>query len=541
MKATQFVNLRILVIITTVVGVSLLLLATGETAQSPAVVQAQPDSANDEKPLQDEPCPSCCTDTCTPPIGGCCVACGTMRCDDSGGGGGGGNPPPPQPTQPPGGGGGGTPQATTVAGTPGAPAIAPTPVICGDGNCTDWETYASCSADCEPPDWREGEFTMYCAPYSACDSGWANLTVLYIPSGDYYVITVHVCLDESACVAPTPEPNVTPETTGLWPCDYPPTVDASGVIRQPCEQWPGWYIDVEVRIPPAPVLRNPWPRGLVGLENCFWYLGNADNEKWSEEKAVECPNAADGVTHDSATFDCGNGTIVGEGAVVDHQIGAAWRQWRYGDDPVFGYTPPDEVTWVIEDREWNGGTTMRSGPTMCYTFETSSFGLEEWGPVWNPECQDEECDDCDERILDYLGSPAYEVDVNTFWWPEYSFKHLEYSCSSVQWSDCFWRETAPLGQKKRSCSSDEDGPDGWWYGQVGFCEEWKWTQVKDAWTPYELTQLGFANPLLASTGVVVAGADAAGDQCGEFTDRWECLIPVPVIEIQPVGAGGSGW
>ncbi|MCP4589113.1 MAG: hypothetical protein GY842_00070, partial [bacterium] len=325
--------------------------------------------------------------------------------------------------QPPGGGGSGsgsTPRATTVSGSAG-------PAVCGDGWCNGSETCVSCPGDCggcyptaTPRPWDADEETLYhCVPWGDCPDGWADTLVAYHWASGRFVVVDVTCLSESTCVAPTPQPGVTPTPGNGWPCDYPPTVDASGVIRQPCERWPGWSLHVEVRIPPSGILRNPWPRGLVGMENCFWYLGNADNEKWSEE-ALECPDAADGVTHDSSVFECGDGTTVAEGATANYQIGVAWRQWRAGSDPVFGQTPPDEITWVFQDREWNGGETMKFGPNVCYTFETSSFGLEEFGPVWNPECQEEQCSDCDDRILDYLGSPSYQVNATTFWWPEYT-------------------------------------------------------------------------------------------------------------------------
>ncbi len=144
----------------------------------------------------------------------------------------------------------------------------------------------------------------------------------------------------------------------------------------------------------------------------------------------------------------------------------------------------------------------------------------------------------DDRVLSYLGEESYRVNVNTFWWPEYSFKHLKYKCSNTKWSKCgCYSEEPHWSTKHRGCSSPPGiytGEDEW-YGQMGRCDEWKWTKVQDAWTPYNLRALGYGNPLLPSVGVVVAGADPDGTKCGEFTDRWPCYVPVPVIELQPAG------
>ncbi len=417
---------------------------------------------------------------------------------------------------------------------------------CGDWECDPGESCTTCPGDCgqcfptaTPRPWGSAEEILYtCVPWGDCPGGWANTLVGYHPvTGQFYVIDV-TCVDESACERATPVPGVTPTPSSgnpNAPCDIEPFISA-GILRQPCDDW-DWEVEVEVSIPPAPVLRNPWTRGMVSIPNCFWYLGNLDVENWSDE-AESCPNAADGVTSGDSTFDCGNGTIASEGAQVNYQVGAAWRQWREGGDPVFGYVPPHEVTWVFHDREWNGGEKMLIGYDVCYTFETSSWGLEEIGPVWNPECQESACYDCDDRVLSYLGEESYQVNVNTFWWPEYSFKHLEYGCSDMEWDNCgCYSEEPHWTTEHRGCSAPPGiciGEDEW-YGQTGHCDEWEWTEVQDGWMPYNLKALGFGNPMLPSVGVVVAGADSEGNQCGEFTDRWPCYIPVPIIELQPAG------
>ena len=142
------------------------------------------------------------------------------------------------------------------------------------------------------------------------------------------------------------------------------------------------------------------------------------------------------------------------------------------------------------------------------------------------------------------------VNVQTWWWPEYTFKYDEYYCANREWSNCFGRESAPIGQTTQSCSSSEC-PDGFaWCGRVSTCTEWRWRNVSDpmscppgnlsdtGWCRYDLRQLGM-NPLVGSTGNVVAGADAEGNRCGSWTDAYPCYVPVPCIEIQPEGVGWS--
>jgi hypothetical protein len=353
----------------------------------------------------------------------------------------------------------------------------------------------------------------------------------------YYVVDV-VCLPEEMCVPATPIPGEPDPVDPGHPCQYEPRF-VDGFLRQPCIRWPGWDLDVTVHIPASGVLRNPWPRGIVGQPNCLWYLGSSDAEDWSEDVAAPCPNAAPGVRHDEPSFDCGNGEIAGEGTEANYQVGGAWRQWRSGDDPVLGYTPPGEMAWQIHDREWNGGTVVDTNPSVCYTFETSSYGLDELGPQWNPDCQDEECT-CDERVLDYLGAESYMVDLITYWYPEYSFRWDEYVCTSFEWSDCGCHGTGkPLFAPTRDCTAPPGIciGEGEWYGKIGQCEEWGWVRRQEPWEIYDLREYGFGTPVYPWTAVNVAGADSDGTRCGSWVDRWPCYIPIPVLELQPQGTG----
>lgn len=434
-------------------------------------------------------------------------------------------PPGPGPTQPPGPGPTAPPGGTPTS-PPGTPAPTPTP----------------------PPG---GTYVIFhCAPWPECDEGWADVTALLGRDGNWYVVEVD-CLEESACVLPTatPGPGPTPGPGGNdFPCDDPPSI-VGGIIHQDCTEWPGWYIDAEVVIPPAAVLRNPWPRGLVGLPNQLWYQRPAAEPEEFSEPALECPGVDYGARYDEPTFDC-SGTVgqVTQGARVDFQIGAAWRHWQRGMGPLFGQTPPDEVVWVVQDREWNGGSRVATGDHLVHVFETSSWGLEADGPTWNPECQERTCD-YDERVADYLGAESYQANVLTWWWPEWTFRYDEYECSQADWGACWGPYPPPgypVGVPSRPCDHDGDGVDDPGYHQEQTCSQWRWRQHQEplecppgslnpdtGWCKYDLRALGL-DPLMGWTGVVVAGADAEGQRQGSWTDRWPHYIPVPVVEVQPV-------
>lgn len=323
-----------------------------------------------------------------------------------------------------------------------------------------------------------------------------------------------------------------------------------GRIVQPCGYWPGWWIQAQVVIPPCQARVNPWSRSLVGLPTLLAATAPERVEAFSE-KALPCEGIDYGATYSSSEFTCANGEKVGEGARRNFQIGVAWQRWVRGDGTIFGFAPPDEFTWVIPDRPWNGGEKVFfTGPNQIlqYTFETSSWGMPEIGPQWNPACQDRDCS-YDERVLFPTGMPAYPVRVLTHWWPEWTLRFDEYVCADRQWSDCFCREEGePIGIPHQSCPNKPASCKGWW-GRIEKCSGWKWRNVTNAtalgfgcdapgkvggWCKYDLRRLGF-QPLVQWGGVVVAGADPDGVPRGSFMRFGNGdVIPIPVIEVQPV-------
>jgi hypothetical protein len=333
---------------------------------------------------------------------------------------------------------------------------------------------------------------------------------------------------ECHVVTATPPP---PQPDPDWPCGEKPYF-VDGRLIQACPQWPGWAIDVEVIIPPADVLRNPWPRSLVAYPTKLWFAGASDVEAWSE-KARAC-SVDYGATYSSGSFPSCSGSPVSEGTRVNHQVGAAWRRWEPADGAIFGFHPPFEVGWSIPDREWNGGTQQKFGYAVQHSFETTSWGLTGNGPAWNPVCQAEVCP-CDQRVQAW-DSPAYQVVVTTWWYPQYNFRYDEFQCVGREWSDCFCRAAGePVGQPHTPCSNPPPAcnvANGAWYGKIEQCSGYAWRNVTQAWQTYDLSQLGY-RPVLPWYLARQAGADPDGAQCGSYGPVGGS-VPVPVIEVQPV-------
>jgi len=440
--------------------------------------------------------------------GGCFV-----DCDNGGGGAGTPEPtPPPVPTQP----GGGDPTPPPGEGTPppgGTPAPAPT----------------------APPGLNPGTgfYRTACDAYTTeCRPNGSVLTWWCYTGGTCYVVS-HRCAAPGECtpVTPTPRPTQNPNPDPEWPCDTPPEV-SGGVIVQPCPRWPGWDLRVEVWIPPADVLRNPWPRSLVGLPTQFWFRGGADVEAFSTNVALPCTvdYGATYVIADNNLPSCPAPVgEAGEGTRVNYQLGVAWRRWKATTGPIFGFQPAQEVEWHIPDRAWNGGTRYAAGYYVAHTFETSSWGLEANGPAWNSTCQDRDCS-CNERVAGW-SAEAYQVGVTTWWYPQYTFRYDEMYCSRRERTPCYCFPHEPVWEPSRQSCGTQPGCTGW-YGSVDECTELKWRRITEPWATYDLTKLGYQS-IIPWYLVRQAGATTSGQQCGDYGPTGGS-VPVPVIEVQPV-------
>lgn len=389
-----------------------------------------------------------------------------------------------------------------------------------------------------------GYYTTICADAAtygcACAEGnYSDITLYVAPNGTTHVVTCNGC--RGFCNAtPTPRPTQPgPTPTPPYPCGVEPQ-PGGGTIVQPCvNQWPGYNLSVSVRIPPVNLARNPWPRSLVGLETQFCFVSAPDSlEQFSTQKAVPCN--VDRGEHTDGNFNCGAPTgEVGEGGRTNYQLGVAWRRYT-GSDPGFGTVPPFRSALSLDDREWNGGSRLimlDPGQCTAHTYETTSWGLPETGEAWNPACQNRLCE-YTERTLPVNRSceacdactcegcyPAYNAAVQTWWWPEWTWRYDEYKCVRSEPDDCFY-DPNPGG---RRCSHGAHAGEAGWKETVS-CVAWRWENVIEPWRQYDLRRQGLPLPYVGSGRTSAAG----------MTPERQVMTPfqyspsVPVIEVQPV-------
>ena len=493
----------------TAIAVVLAALLIALDVRAPAA--AQPAAA----PAQQGGTPICTID----PSCGC-----TINCSDEGPGGGTpGNPPPP--TEPPGGGSDPTPPPPSGSGTPQPtrpPLPTPTPFNAEPGRYV----YACIQSGADG--------------LCACGSNSCRVTLWQTNTGEVYVVSA-VCVE--SCSGPTPTPGTQPTpVVDPYPCLREPSF-GGGVVSQPCENgpewWPGWNLSVSVKIPPVNAARYPWPRALVGLENTICFIGAPDAaERFSDGTARPC--SIDRGEHEEAGYDCGT-FEAGEGDRVNYKLAVAWRRYTGAGNPFPGAAQPGSPSaLILEDREWNGGAqVLPISPGQCTTkvYETSSWGLDETFPKWNEECQDRECEyvartqepgysceACDNCACANC-SPAYAAPVQTWWWPEWTWRYDEYQCVRRR-DEC---QSWP-GFGTAACDLDGDGSDDPDTKLKRVCEAWAWRDVIEPWRKYDMRQQGLPSPFWRSTRTNYAGMDE------NRRIRTPFVYPpsVPAIEVQPV-------
>jgi hypothetical protein len=377
-----------------------------------------------------------------------------------------------------------------------------------------------------------GYYATVCMPAgyaSFCNGRPAIVTYYKSPDGAEYLI--HVTCTEN-CTPATATPGAPVPTPTPYPCNQPPVPNGEG-ITQPCaSQWLGYNLSVSVQIPPVNGARNPWPRSLVGLTTNFCFISAPSSvEQFSAQKAVPC--SVDRGSHDSESYDCGSpaGTV-SQGARVNYQLGVAWRRYT-GSDPGFGTRPPFISALELEERSWNGGNQILPlVPGQCtpHTYETSSYGLRETFPPWNPVCQDRECEYTERTLgVQYTCEtcknctcagcvPAYSSIIQTWWWPEWTWRYDEYQCSHHT-TECV---PDPVGH--RTCNGQAD------MKEHRVCDRWHWVSVTEPWNRYDVRRQGLPSPYVGSGKTNMAGMDPSGNVRTPF------VYPpsVPVIEVQPV-------
>jgi hypothetical protein len=332
---------------------------------------------------------------------------------------------------------------------------------------------------------------------------------VHCPSKYYRVLTLYAhnltwvldaeCMDESACVPPTPEP---PPNVVEPPCPVTPIGGGMGV-------WCGNYqIDVDAVVPPHLVVRNPWPRGLVTVPNQFSILpdpqysepGGAGGE-WSE-KGAEHDTGRDG-SH--------------ENQIANYQMGLRWR--RIDELPVWTF---DERPWNI-GRDYGNGTCSNSaqGVDVSHAYETASSDISNPGSGGD-------ADDKPRNGPSLTGEwnlPAYQVVVGTHW--------------ALDWAQQ-WDQWEKVGTIDRCChvdggckDKDYDGCKFDWDGWSTHSEDvYEWVHHFDGWYTVDLTNWGEPNWYYTSYSVRSSGD---GVNWGPVLD----VVPVPVIEVQSVIQDGD--
>lgn len=66
--------------------------------------------------------------------------------------------------------------------------------------------------------------------------------------------------------------------------------------------------------------------------------------------------------------------------------------------------------------------------------------------------------------------------------------------------------------------------------EVWVCDQWKWVNVTEPWTPYDVRRQGLPLPYVGSGKTNMAGMDPSGNVRTPF----QYPPSVPVIEVQPV-------
>ena len=163
-------------------------------------------------------------------------------------------------------------------------------------------------------------------------------------------------------IGPTPTLGPTPVVSSPNACPRPVCVPNG------CSWSCSWHGEglASVNDPVPDVVRNPFPRGMVGVPNQLAITSSCDG-----------PTANGGVENSlkqGPKLTCENSKLYG------YRVNLSWSCAVSGD---LG------ATWTMNDRDWNLGHTTdageviennHSGNAIQHTYETSSYGLPANGP-----------------------------------------------------------------------------------------------------------------------------------------------------------------
>jgi len=368
--------------------------------------------------------------------------------------------------------------------------------------------------------------TCVAADKRACPSGYGNYLYFIVqsPTGEdrEAILVSFTCASEESCREGTPIPTVPA------PPPEPPCIPAvwGGVITFWCEDF---VVGTMAVIPPVQVVRQPWPRALVGTPVRFSASApDFSAEGWTDY-VLPAPQPEV------------------EGQIRNLRWGLRWERLKqpWNTSILLGPPPAAEMLWDFDDRPWvlgecftydlPGGRTVQhcpgnyaTGLVVEHIYETSSADLINPNHYGDPGDKPRNGPDLNGNLT----LASYQVHATTFWVAEWAMEYDRYECKSRKWSDCFCRsEGEPVGIPHNDCDNKPASCTGWW-GSVEICEEYDWVHHFDGWHPIDLRPLGAPSWYDISFSAVSGGGDG----------NWIPGIPVPVIEarsvLRPTPAGG---
>lgn len=357
--------------------------------------------------------------------------------------------------------------------------------------------------------------------------GWLALCpekadyTLYSPPGySWYTMVSYSCRTFESCDGDDDDDDAPEE----WPCEA--TFDNGGVELE-CEGEWGYYIYAWASIPPHRVMRTPFPRGMVTVDNEFDLLA----EPWISEDGGE-HFRDDGFYSERVNLPDPVREDPWPGDIKDYEIGVRWR--RVGDEhPQFGPVPPH--CFDFDERDWNvegGAVQVACGEPgsdghvrVLHAYETSSWGKPANGPRV----------DLENQTVPSWDLASYQVRVPTYWVVEWRERWYAWEVVSVEWGDCgCW---GPPGEPtdephRRGCVPPPGiciNP-GEWYGQVGE-PVYDWVLQDSGWYALDLRAYGYSD-WYDTSYAVISGGEFAGEEW--WDDGAGDAVPVPVIEVQSV-------
>jgi len=393
----------------------------------------------------------------------------------------------------------------------------------------------------------------------------------------------------------TPAPTATPcapndpnPACTRKPCILPPSVGGGGVDQQQCNNGWGASLSVRAQIPVMNVTRWPWPRGLVTLNNHFWYEGGDETSAWSQIALLNdntCPDER-----------CDGPVDINWNGRVNIRLGLRWIRLRPGLESIAaGAWPEHWIEWNFDEREWNIGKDYGLGTIknvaynsehVVHYYETSSAGKELNGVnfgcrrFFRPGVAVEYLQvpgrgqvpvTCEEDL------PAYQVTLITRWAAQWAFEYDKWEKNGSTFDHCERRIGSSC--RDRRCGGGQ-GP-----GPVDWCpvdrDVYGWTRYRldgtnqcsvvrqdpsdeegnprrvrridcsrpVGWTTFNLTAFGNStwyqdwSPVEARGLIDVKEEEAmsyvpgynsapAGGSFSSPSARVHGAIPVPVIEVQ---------